>query len=44
MLIHILFSQLVQENNELQGRLAEVTTQEEIKSMHDELSILDEVR
>lgn len=35
---------LVQDNNALQSRLADATTQEEIKSMHDELSILDEVR
>ncbi|XP_037048610.1 cerebellar degeneration-related protein 2-like isoform X2 [Bradysia coprophila] len=35
---------IIQENNELQSRLAEAATQEEIKSMHDELSILDEVR
>lgn len=35
---------LVQDNNALQNRLADATTQEEIKSMHDELSILDEVR
>lgn len=43
-LIDDFFLSLVQDNNALQNRLADATTQEEIKSMHDELSILDEVR
>ena len=35
---------IVQENQSLQSRIAQTTANEEMKSMHDELSILDEVR
>lgn len=35
---------IIQENQSLQGRLAQTSANEEMKSMHDELSILDEVR
>lgn len=34
----------VQENQNLQTRIAQTSATEEMKSMHDELSILDEVR
>ncbi|XP_059618942.1 cerebellar degeneration-related protein 2 isoform X3 [Phlebotomus argentipes] len=36
--------QIIQENQSLQGRLANMNTNEEMKSIHDELSILEEVR
>ena len=35
---------IIQENQSLQGRLVQTSANEEMKSMHDELSILDEVR
>lgn len=35
---------IVQENQTLQGRIAQSSTTEEMRSMHDELSVLDEVR
>lgn len=35
---------LVQENQALSNRIQQTVTNDEIKSMHDELSILDEVR
>ncbi|KAM7349175.1 cerebellar degeneration-related protein 2-like isoform 2-T2 [Cochliomyia hominivorax] len=35
---------IIQENQSLQSRIAQTSATEEMKSMHDELSILDEVR
>lgn len=35
---------IIQENQTLQARIAQTSTNEEMKSVHDELSILDEVR
>uniref|UniRef100_A0A1B0G5R8 Cerebellar degeneration-related protein 2-like n=1 Tax=Glossina morsitans morsitans TaxID=37546 RepID=A0A1B0G5R8_GLOMM len=35
---------IIQENQTLQGRIAQSSTTEEMRSMHDELSVLDEVR
>lgn len=35
---------IIHENQTLQGRIAQNSTNEEMKSVHDELSILDEVR
>lgn len=37
-------SKLVQENQALAERIQQTVTNDEMKSMHDELSLLDEVR
>lgn len=37
-------SKLVQENQTLTERIQQAVTNDEMKSMHDELSLLDEVR
>lgn len=38
------FLKLVQENQVLAERIQQTVTNDEMKSMHDELSLLDEVR